>query len=451
MLPSLIYNSGLLAAYLLFRLLALFHRRAGDFVRSRAEGRRQLAQWISGRAARTSRPVWLHAASAGELDQAIATARAIKDVAPDCPVVVSVFSLSVTPRETEAIDLVFHLPLDLPWSWSTMLDELKPLAFATMTWDIFPNLLRQLNAAKIPAFLANAALPADSWRLRPFPRWFFAPSYAAFDGIFAVNDLHAATLRQLAPAQKVHVCGDARYDQVWRRIEGARLPAPIARTLQNDARRGPVWILASTYAACDERILVGLRDLLLRHKKWRVWIFPHHVGEARLKEVETALAEHHLACIRLEELLRIKTTGAARIVLVDRIGVLAFAYRFARFCYVGGGFHHRVHNTAEPAACAAPVLCGPRIDYSPIAQDLARAGALLRCDDGHQLLLAADRWMQKPADAVRAGRLGQAFLQKNRGAAAAFVQRALAPLLPATPALRSRSRSRSLSRSARKR
>ena len=58
------------------------------------------------------------------------------------------------------------------------------------------------------------------------------------------------------------------------------------------------------------------------------------------------------------------------------MGILAFAYKYALFAYIGGGFHHRIHNTIEPAAFGLPILCGPKIFSSPEAIVMHKLGGV---------------------------------------------------------------------------
>ena len=118
----LLYNALLIATYPLYRIAALFHSGLRDFHRSRKEGFREFRRFRSTERKMLKLPgknqpiVWLHASSAGELDQSMALAREIKKRRA-VTIILSVFSRSVKKFPTETVDFAFYLPLDLPFTW----------------------------------------------------------------------------------------------------------------------------------------------------------------------------------------------------------------------------------------------------------------------------------------------------------------------------------------------
>jgi 3-deoxy-D-manno-octulosonic-acid transferase len=145
-----------------------------------------------------------------------------------------------------------------------------------------------------------------------------------------------------------------------------------------------------------------------------LWIFPHHVDEHRLAECERSLKRQKIDFKRYSD-------GPARVVLVDRLGILARAYEKARYCYVGGGFHHRVHNTAEPAALGVPVLTGPRIEASPIALQLEAEGTLFRRSSGAELFSIIDELERNSHQRLLLSQKSRNYMLSQRGASAVFL------------------------------
>ncbi|MBL8018831.1 MAG: hypothetical protein JNM27_04120 [Leptospirales bacterium] len=384
--------------------------------------------------------LWLHAASVGEMDQALAVAREFRPLHPKVRIALSVFSLSVKKLEHSDVDVMFRLPVDFYWSWAKLLRALKPGAFVTFTWDVFPNLLLHLKKNQTPAFLSCAALAADSSRLR-FPlRPLMKPVYRKLSGIGVVDQNNLERFQILASAEdrqqdqskanqrsrdwpRVMVTGDSRYDAIFHRIENAKLSDEIERKLKSSSRN---WILASTYAACDDVILPHLKAILDEFRDLNVLVFPHFVDEKRIQSIEAKIREQSLSYTRFSD----STPG--RICIVDQLGVLALAYRYAAFAYVGGGFHHRIHNTGEPAAFALPILTGPRIETSPVALLLEEKGALSRIDS--QTIVDRVRVLMKDdAQRVATGRRGQQALQNERGSAKKFVAAFLSAVFAEQP------------------
>lgn len=430
----LLYNSFLRLLRPCYLLAALLLPAARRFQASRRTGAERLERFLEGHAG--DAVLWLHAASVGELDQALALAREIRArtsqaSGPRPRLIASVFSLSVTKTELPEFDLVFYLPLDWPGRWRKILDSMRPQVFVTMTWDVWPNLLRELSRRKVPSFLCSAALAEDSPRLRGWRRRLLQPVYACLTGIGAVDEDNRARFLKLLPDPgRVLVTGDTRFDTILHKIEHTRLDSATRENLERLKGEASLWIHASTYAADDRELFAVLPDLLDSFRDWRVFVFPHHIDEERLRAVEAAAGAAGLSIARYSQLSAHAgeasnddgQTGAEtpRCVLVDRMGILALAYRHGDFCYVGGGFHHRIHNTAEPAALGLPILTGPRIDTSPIALELERAGALRRLHSAAEIATAARQWMTNDTERKSTGRIGHDLVHERAGGARAF-------------------------------
>lgn len=450
----LFYNLILILLWPIYRLVGLFHPKARRFIRSRYEGYRMVREYARRHVnAPDNGPIWLHGSSVGELDQALAVLREIKVRYPKQRVIVSVFSLSVRLRNLEGADLMFYLPVDFFWNWRTLTRLLKPRAFVTMTWDVFPNLLFHLKRRGISAYLCSAALSEKSWRVRGWARVLQRSTYNRFTGIGAVNEANQHIFRRLLSqrfADRVQVCGDTRYDTILYKIRNAYPGSDDRRVLGHIKQlKGHVWILASTYQADDEQIFPGLPGLLAEHPRYQVLIFPHKIDSERLTQVQKNLSEVGLESelfsrtvlrrpilarmqsgdseaggndsIATESQSRKSGAGRPRILIVDRLGVLALAYRYSSFCYVGGGFHHRIHNTAEPAALGRPVITGPRIRTSPIALELAEQGSLLRCASGAQVIEHARAWMENDKERRTLGQRAEEYLKSHEGGASRFL------------------------------
>lgn len=429
----LFYNIVLILLWPVYRVAGLLHPKVRRFIRSRYEGYRMIREYARWHAGDTDNgPIWLHGSSVGELDQALALLREIRVRYPKQRVIVSVFSLSVRLRNLEDADLMFYLPVDFFWNWRTLTRLLKPRAFVTMTWDVFPNLLFHLKRRGIPAYLCSAALSPKSWRMTRWARLLQRTTYNRFTGIGAVNEPNQVLFRRLVSRRfsgRVQVTGDTRYDTILYKIRNAYPGSDDRRLLGHiKALKGPLWIMASTYRADDEQIFGGLPDLLKDHPRYQVLIFPHKIDPERLQEVQKNLSMvglsgelfSHAVFNRRRSHSSSTKPPHERILIVDRLGILALAYRYSSFCYVGGGFHHRIHNTAEPAALGRPVLTGPRISSSPIAKELAEQGSLVRCESGQQVIAQARAWMDNDKERRKLGQQAEEYLKSHEGGASRF-------------------------------
>ena len=412
MLFRLLYNTILIPLWPVYRLLSLFVPSVRRFFASRQQGRRQLLEFAAQNHENAERPIWLHGSSVGEIDQALGLAREIRRRRPTTPIVMTAFSLSVRLRPIDEVDLFTYIPFDFPWAWRQILKTLRPRAFVTMTWDVFPNLLHRLKTPGVPAFLSSASLARNNARLRWPWRSLVRPLYSSLAGIGVVNDENAPVFKSLTThPERVRVTGDSRYDTVLYRLATASPKREDQERLQAYGR--PCIVLASTYAQDEAQLLNGLPTLLARFPEWKVLIFPHKIDARRLEQLESSLQGHAIGYRRFSE----RASGSERVVVVDCLGLLAFAY-----AHTDIAFHHRVHNTAEPAALGVPIVTGPAIDWSGIAVELESLGSLYRSTDGEQALNQMARWMADPIERRAAGERARMHLKQSAGASARFYE-----------------------------
>jgi 3-deoxy-D-manno-octulosonic-acid transferase len=82
-----------------------------------------------------------------------------------------------------------------------------------------------------------------------------------------------------------------------------------------------------------------------------------------------------------------------KIYIVDKVGGLMRLYSFASAAYVGGGFHHRIHNVYEALAYELPVVVGPRTQSTPEVSQWAVEGRIKICRSESDLRLAFEHFL----------------------------------------------------------
>ena len=63
----------------------------------------------------------------------------------------------------------------------------------------------------------------------------------------------------------------------------------------------------------------------------------------------------------------------ARVLIIDNIGMLSSAYKYAYIAAIGGGFGKGIHNILEPACWKIPVIFGPKYEKFREAVELIKA------------------------------------------------------------------------------
>ncbi len=364
----------------------------------------------------TSRVIWLHSASVGELDQCKALAKSIKQNERDTLVIQSVFSDSVLDKnfDLENTDLTFRLPLDFYFAYNFIFEKFHPDSLILMAWDTWPNLILAAKRYNCKTYLASAVLDPKSKRSSFFARRLTTKVFSKLAGISAVNESMILPFQELAGERvKINALGDSRFDSVVEKIK-SKTPDPIFTKFASEYLPNPILILASTYKECDFVVLAEIESIL--KLGYSVWIFPHKVDSARIQEILDFLKEKKLTVCLYS---KVKNPCKERIILFDALGILAFAYFYGRIAYVGGALHNKVHNILEPAYFGLPLITGDRIFNSFDANKLKEKESLKTVNSSEEFLEAVRNYSEEK-NHERLSAINSEYVLSHLGASLAF-------------------------------
>jgi 3-deoxy-D-manno-octulosonic-acid transferase len=391
-----------------------------------------------GLAPRTDGPLWLHAASVGEL-RALAALRAqLAHLA--CPLLVTVGTPTGLARAKEMFARDAQVTVqaacwDLPGAVRRFLDAARPCAGVIVETELWPNLIAIAQARGIPLALASARLSERS--LRGYRRWapgLMRQTVRAFTAIGAQSEPDRARLLQLGVDEaQVAVTGNLKFDVPLEpdlADSGAALRARWAPGR-------PLWVAGSTHAG-EETILLAAQRRLLQEAHARavaaplLAFAPRHPGRFAAVARELASGGWQAACTAGNDGVAVPD---AEVVLVNEMGVLHQWYAAADVAFVGGSLVPvGGHNLLEPAALAKPVLTGPESFNAPeVAAALLASGGARQVGNVEELVDALDAWLSDPGAAAQAGTRAAEAVAAHRGAATRTVALLTARLLPSAP------------------
>jgi 3-deoxy-D-manno-octulosonic-acid transferase len=213
---DLVYRIVLRAAPAALRLAAPFSGKLRRGLDGRRASLHSLLDWAA--AARDpERPlIWLHAPSVGEALMAQAILAAARDRAPEAQAVFTFFSPSAERvAALVGADWSGYLPWDRATEMGEAISALRPTAIGFVRTELWPVLAQCARRANARVVLVNAVLAEGSSRLGAPARALLGPAYRALDAIGAVHAVDCGRFARLGiAADRVHVTGDARFDQV---------------------------------------------------------------------------------------------------------------------------------------------------------------------------------------------------------------------------------------------
>lgn len=431
-LPERAYEAALGACRPIFRAAGWVHPQARRAVSGRKTTRERFLEW-SASSRDPDRPVvWVHAPSVGESLMAKAIIGALKEARPDVQVAFTHFSPSAERVAAEVgADVWGYMPYDTRTPVRRTLAALDPDVIAFVRTEVWPVVTREAAQAGARMVLVNAVLSEGSGRLRWLGKSFLEAAYRRLDEVGAVSRAHADRYEILGvPPGRIRVTGDARFDQVWNRIQERGLaefhrdPAPQGRVPDEllpfwrvlDDPEAFIMVAGSTWPA-DEKILLPAVSVLRRSHPFRMVIAPHEPTTSHLEALERRLDRQALPHARLSALVAARAQ-APEVVVVDRLGILADLYALADVAYVGGGFgKDGLHSVVEPAAIGVPVLFGPHYGNAREAGALAAAGGGFAIEGPGGLEDRLRELMDEPIRIKAVGESARAYVQSETGAA----------------------------------
>ncbi len=319
---------------------------------------------------------WIHAASLGEFEQGRPIIEEIKEHHPEYTIVLTFFSPSgyEIRKGYRGADYIFYLPADTPDNMRRFIKVLHPEIAIFVKYEFWLNCLNELHKAGSKVYLVSSIFRRNS----VFFRWYggaFRRCLRTFKEIFVQDENSKSLLAQIG-INNVTVAGDTRFDRVAA-INGSMKRIPLIDEFKCGKR---AFIAGSTWEP-DEDLL---RPVIERHKELKFIIAPHVIDKEHIKRLTDMFGDRMVRFTYCSETPGYDYSGK-QILLIDTIGYLSSAYRYASFAYIGGGFGAGIHNTLEAATFGLPVAFGTNYHKFKEAKDLISLGAARSVADSAEL------------------------------------------------------------------
>ncbi len=359
--------------------------------------------------------LWLHAASAGEILQAEPIMRQFEK--ENIQLALSYSSVNakrwLESGSTKLPDSVIwkdYLPIDSHLNALKILAKLQPDALVYVSYDLWPNLVWEAQRRGVPQFLVSALVHRGSWRHSSLiGRSLFCTIYRAMQEIAAISAGDAQRISESYSKSTIKVIGDTRVDSVLSRRNGLNAPnLPETWSKANILIGGSIW---PADLACLRAVLL---DALEELSELRIILVPHeptgeHISEIR--EIFSSYPTHLWSQCQEEKFAK------ARVLIVDRIGILSSLYAKANVAYVGGAFTTGVHNIMEPAAFGLPIFFGPHFRNYATAIRLVDDKLAYSVGNTNELRSLIMPLLKDPVKAKDLGLQARNLLEKEAGAA----------------------------------
>jgi 3-deoxy-D-manno-octulosonic-acid transferase len=397
---KILYNIGIYVYITLAHLIAPFNSKASLWIR----GRKKWAGKIEGKLEPGDRNIWVHCASLGEFEQGRPVIEAIKKDFPHYKIILTFFSPSgFEIRKNYAnADCICYLPADTLQNAEKFIGLVKPEMAIFVKYEFWNNYISFLHENKIPLYLVSGIFRSG----QHFFKWygsFFRNILMKFEKIFVQDQVSFDLLSGLG-IRNVVLAGDTRFDRVMQ-LTGTAGDIPQIEQFRGDEK---LFLAGSSWKQDEEIIAQYINRFPGRMK----WIFaPHEIDSSNIARLKKLIKT---SCVRFSDYNE-KTAGA-RVLIIDNIGMLSSAYRYACIAAIGGGFGKGIHNILEPACWGIPVLFGPNHGKFKEAVDLIQAGgarSFTRYDEFKTIL---DEWLTNDEFYKTSSEIAEKYVIEHTGA-----------------------------------
>lgn len=396
---KLFYNIFIALYRTIIAIFALGNKKARAWI----EGRKNLFAELDQKLAPSDRIIWMHCASAGELEQGKPVLEQLKTQYPQYKLLVTFFSPSgyEVGKKYKAADLIAYLPLDTKANAVRFLDLVRPELAIFVKYEYWYHHLKTAAERHIPLLLVSAIFRKN----QPFFKSYgdFYRSILGFYNRIFVQDSESQQLLESINISNCIVSGDTRFDRVAAIAANFSELALIKRFVQDDR----ILVAGSTWPD-DEQLLADFYHSYTG--KLKLIIAPHEINKAHIDHL-FSLFPNAIAYSQLEQSFK-----EASVLIIDNVGMLSRLYQYATLTYIGGGFNKSgIHNTLEAAVWGKPVLFGPNYQKFKEARDLVDRKAGFSITNAEELKRIATELLRDEVLLQHSSTIARSYVEENRG------------------------------------
>ena len=402
-----LYNTAIRLYACAAKLAAIKSHKISKMIK----GQKETLDYLTRTLDRMDMPIWVHAASLGEFEQARTLIELIKAHDPKQKIVLTFFSPSgyEVRKNYDKVDAVAYLPFDTEDNANDFLNLLRPKMAIFIKYEFWGNYIEGLRHRGVPTFIISAIFRPKQIFFKPFGG-FMRNVLKCYDHLF-VQDQASADLLASIGIERVTVAGDTRFDRVTQIVSS---PAYIAGIEKLCGGKGVDVIFGSSWHADEIHYLGWLNS----HPDVTFIIAPHEFNDHRLELLKNGVKSGCVMYLSEYE-HELNTTGKApevRGLIIDSFGKLSTIYRYGKIAYIGGGFGTGIHNINEAEVYGMPIEFGPKYGKFKEAKDLIALGGAFSVSNTTETSEILTRLTTDESARGKAAEIAKEYIKQNIGA-----------------------------------
>jgi 3-deoxy-D-manno-octulosonic-acid transferase len=353
------------------------------------------------REAEDKRPIWLHAASVGEVNAALPLIESLHQHHPEHPLLLTTTTPSGARMAANKLPpSVRHVyfPIDWPGAVRRFLSRHRPRCALIMETELWPNLYTRTCTENIPLVIVNGRLSARTKKVRPWLRRLYTRCLQQVSAVLARSDQDRICFITLgADREKCKVIGNIKF-----------AAAPKSEGVKAINLQRPYILAASTREEEEKQVVEAWRSS--GKSDHLLVIVPRH--PKRLPQILDGLKGETISVRSRGEPVTEMTT----VYLADTFGELPGFIAGAALVFMGGSLVPKGgQNLLEAAALGKAPLFGPYMDNFLVEADvLLNEGGAIQVKDKARLSAMIRQLLPDTEQREEMGKKAQAVIEDRR-------------------------------------
>ncbi len=298
-----------------------------------------------------TKPIWIHAASVGEVIAVIPLIKSISKQYPNVTIMLTSntnTSANIVKNQLATIPLLQHyyMPIDWKWAMKKIIKKTQPRCILVVETEIWPNLFSCSHAQNIPVIIINARLSHRTTNAKPWLLTVYKKTLRHTSKILARSIEDYDSYLQLG-AQKENL----------KLMGNIKLASQTAQNIKSLALERNYILAASTHE--DEELqLAEVWTQLINNKivsNELLVIVPRHPERAQSIKQQIKPLLSNIAIRSHKDTISEQT----QIYIADTVGELKQFMIDAQFIFMGGSLiTHGGQNIIEPAQLQKAIIFG---------------------------------------------------------------------------------------------
>lgn len=360
-------------------------------------------------------PIWIHAASVGEVKALFTLLHKLKSNNPDSDIIITSSTAAGRQAAKKLTKFSYLLPLDFFPLMLKFMNKIKPKMLLIAETELWPNMLYLAGRLNIQTFLINARLSEKSFKSYNLISPLVHLILKNVDGIFCQSESDMQRYGKiLGKRKKIECTGNIKYDNI--NADSSKTPETQNYFEKLNWKKVKIITAGSTWKGEDKIIAKAYLFNKRTIGNLKLIIAPRHPETAH--ETAAMLDNFGIHYIKWSERLDVKFGSDIDCILLDEMGWLNDFYSSSDLAFVGGTLVKiGGHNLLEPSLFSKPVLFGPHIkNTKEAAQTLIKFGGGFMVKNEKDLAGRIALLIKNPSMLTSASKMSKKALESLQGA-----------------------------------